>query len=738
MRCSPQLLAKPLPQNSSSSSQECRLHKLLLEQLQILPGMPVLVFSQGACHLCTGWPDTSGTQNFLWAAYDQRVEVARTGYWADNIQGQVVSPGSVAVVPAVAEGCSVLTASSLLLVCSYEGDEALELEEPACTAMIKHAIRGACITQGCTVQVVLGKAKRVSAQVSRATPSPGNNRPPTGGSSTGLPQVWRVTSATTILVERAPPSAPPLCLQPWQAPQASSSSVQAALMELILWPLQAGASSNTVTQLVPRGLLLSGPPGVGKTFAVEQAIKACSSVSGARVKLLKLDGGELMGLGMGDGQDELCRIFKAAHKYSMPPSHCSVIFLDEMDALFSPGDTGRGVLLTQLLTLLDGFSGSSGKGHVIVVGSTNRAHAIDRALRRPGRFDREIAVGAPSVAERLSVLEHQCRRVPVRDKHECLGRVAEAAVGYVGADLAALVREAALEAVRREEVQVGDGDGMVEQGDFETAMEKVGASSLRGQQVSVPSTSWADIGGMEEAKEALKRAVEWPATRKAALNRFHLDPPRGILLHGPPGCSKTTLVRAASCAAASSFVSMSGADVFSPLLGEAEATVRRTFQLARRAAPCTLFFDELDAMVSGGDGGAEKRVQATFLNEMDGVDVKRSDGVVVVGATNRIGMVPAALLRPGRFDQLVAVPLPHQAARQQIFAVHTRRMAMEGGGSVLAELAARSEGLSGAEIQGVCREAAILALREAGLECRAVGNRHLLQALEAARPARLR
>eukprot|EP00903_Cladosiphon_okamuranus_P019554 g17985.t1 len=557
----------------------------------------------------------------------------------------------------------------------------------------------------------------------------------------------------------------------------SKTTPTEALVELMLLPMTAATAPDRELKplefLVPRGVLLTGPPGVGKTFAVRSAVETVRNLSPRQdgptfqVRLTTLNGAEILSLGQWEACRALREAFSAAESWSSEAdetdmgarigadggghargnprrTRCAVIFLDEADALLARRDRdgdkaggGEGArALAQLLTLMDGFRGADGSSHVVVVGATNRPGAIDPALRRPGRLDQELALAPPDARGRAAILRHHLRGVQVAGGVDTIETVAAGCVGYVGADLAALAREAALSAARSlacRRPEEGHGaavttdaaatspKGIVGLEDISLAMEKVGASSLRGHQVTVPNTPWSDIGGVEEAKAKLRQAVEWPVANKAAFDRLGLTPPRGILLFGPPGCSKTTLVRAAATAAGATFVCLSGADVFSPYLGEAEAAVRQAFRIARNAAPAMLFFDEIDAVVCkrGGEGkgsanSAESRVLATFLTEMDGVGSRRGDGVVVVAATNRPEAVDRALLRPGRFDQVVYAPLPDDEARRQIFEVHTRKLSVDGAGVDFAKLAAVSKGLTGAEIEGACREAAMSAIREAG------------------------
>ena len=391
----------------------------------------------------------------------------------------------------------------------------------------------------------------------------------------------------------------------------------------------------------------------------------------------------------------------------------SVLFLDELDVICpvregnAGGTTTR--LVGQLLTLMDGLEG---RGNIVVIGATNRPNTIDPALRRPGRFDREIAVGVPNVDQRHDILRVLASGLPLNADVD-LGSVARACLGFVGADLAALVRDAAWAALRA-------GASVVTQAFLENALAHAQPSILRDSIVKLDRTvRWDDIGGLEEVQKRVRRAVEWPIVHRDAFKRLGLRAPRGVLLYGPPGCSKTTLVKAMAASAGATFLSLSGAAIYSPFVGDAEATVRELFARGRSAAPSVLFFDEIDAIVSrrsfnssdsgsdGGGGGVQERVLSTLLNEMDGIE--SAEGILVVAATNRPDMLDAALLRPGRFDEIIYVPPPDERAREAIFSIHTRKMKCDQVN--LAALAAATEHYSGADIENVCREAAMNALR---------------------------
>ena len=464
--------------------------------------------------------------------------------------------------------------------------------------------------------------------------------------------------------------------------------------------------------LISRSFLFSGPAGVGKTFGVKKAISVANSwvtdsrIDGDSVHLVSIRGSELLAMSNGSNATaarELERQFEAAAKlcqfrkrnsYSEEDDTAKavIIFLDECDALVSSH-----VVAAMLASLLDKMEGVGQQqsncgnwGQIIVVGATNRVDAIPSFLRRPGRMEKEVVFSPPSADERFSLLEVLLGNHDIPP--EKLQSVAEECVGYVAADLSALVRKAAMLGIERrldEDVLSAENGlsdcAMITANDLIAAMKDTPASCLRDASLSAPpKTTWDDIAGdAGGAKTELRIAIEWPRTRKAAYKALCLSPPRGVLLHGPPGCAKTTLARAAAGSAGVSFLSLAPADVYSSsFVGDAEAVVRRAFDLARSAAPCVLFFDEIDAIIGGeGDGShgmdrgnsAEARVLSTFLNEMDGVDGSIDDGVLVLAATNRPATLDAALLRPGRFDKVIYVPSPDKAARAAILTMECNK-----------------------------------------------------------------
>lgn len=541
---------------------------------------------------------------------------------------------------------------------------------------------------------------------------------------------------------------------------AGAGAAVAALRELVLWPLQHGAGlARTCPLALTHGVLLHGPPGVGKTAITRAIVEEAAST--CNVLLRAVDGPSIMTSAVGGSEAKLRHLFSEAttFAYGAPGSvregcedgrdgrpRLAVIFLDEVDVLCRsregalPRSGVQARVIAQLVTLMDDVVTHAAKGwargHLVVIAATNHPHDVDAALRRPGRLDREVRMDPPDAPGRLAILQLYTAGLALEAAEgstlapgppSFLHSLAQRCVGYVGADLAALCREAALAAL----------PGPVTATHFLDAFAAMGVPSmLRGITASVPHCSWDSIGGLEDVKAKLKQVVEWPLRFPEAFRRMHLSAPGGVLLHGPPGCAKTTLVRAAATASRAAFFSLSGADVYSPYVGDAEKAVRAVFQRARASAPAIVFLDEVDAMVGsrgigggagGGGEGISTSVLATLLNEMDGVEW--SAGVLVVGATNRVDMLDPALLRPGRFEVQLHVPLPTPHERCLILQVHCSRMPLAPDLD-LALVADRTEGCSGADLESICREAALVALRE-DVSSSTVTSRHFLAVLDA-------
>ncbi|MEM1583512.1 MAG: CDC48 family AAA ATPase [Nitrososphaerota archaeon] len=484
----------------------------------------------------------------------------------------------------------------------------------------------------------------------------------------------------------------------------------------------------------PKGVILYGPPGTGKTLIA----KAIANETGAH--FISINGPEIMSKFYGESEARLREVFQEAEQNAP-----SIIFIDELDAIAPKrsevtGEVERRVV-SQLLALMDGLKG---RGQVIVIGATNRIEAIDPALRRPGRFDREIRIGVPDRNGRKEILQIHTRRMPLSEDVD-LDEISDITHGFTGADLAALCREAAMNALRRFlpkidlEKEVIPAEILeqlkVTREDFANALRMIQPSALREVILEIPNVKWEDVGNLQSVKQELKEAVEWPLKYPEVFKRLGIRPPRGILLYGPPGTGKTLLAKAVATESEANFISVKGPEVLSKWVGESEKAIREIFRKARETAPCIIFFDELDAIAPRrglhADAGVTDRIVNQLLTEMDGIQTLK--GVVVIGASNRPDILDPALLRPGRFDRVIFVPPPDADGRYQIFQIHTREMPLADDVD-LSKLAAMTEGYTGADIEAVCREAAIIAMRE-NINIEKISMRHFLLALEKIKPS---
>ncbi len=460
----------------------------------------------------------------------------------------------------------------------------------------------------------------------------------------------------------------------------------------------------------PKGVLLFGAPGTGKTLLA----KAVANESDAH--FIDISGPELVSKFVGESEEKLREIFNEA-KEKAP----TIIFMDEIDAMVPKREEATNEverrMVSQLLALLDGIGS---RGQVIVIGATNRPNAIDPALRRPGRFDREIEIGVPDRNARKEILQIHTRNMPLKDVN--LDELASITHGYTGADLTALAREAAMCTLRKILPMIIDKKSIpneilmnlnVTMDDFINAFNSIQPSALREVFVERPNVHWDDVGGLSSVKEQLKEAVEMPVKNPEAFEKMGIRPVKGILLVGAPGTGKTLLAKAVATERESNFISIKGPELLSKYVGESEKATREVFRKARQAAPCIIFIDEIDSIASMRDGSrgdslVTERVVDTLLTELDGLqDMK---GIVVLAATNRPDMIDPALMRPGRFDKIIEIPMPDEQTRLSIFKVHTNRMPM-GKDVSLEELAKESEGYTGAEIENICREAGMRAIR---------------------------
>jgi transitional endoplasmic reticulum ATPase len=462
----------------------------------------------------------------------------------------------------------------------------------------------------------------------------------------------------------------------------------------------------------PKGVLLHGPPGCGKTLLA----RAVANESEAN--FYSINGPEIMSKFYGESEARLREIFQQAQQNAP-----SIIFVDELDAIAPKreevtGEVERRVV-AQLLALMDGLSG---RGNVIVIGATNRPGALDPALRRPGRFDREIEISVPDKRGRHEVLQIHTRGMPLAPDVD-LNKLSAMTHGYTGADLSALGRETAMKALRRYLPQINLEEERippavlekmeVTMDDFNGAFKEVTPTAMREVYIEVSTVHWEDAGGLDEVKQHLKEAVEWPIKQPEIFTRLGIRPPKGILLYGPPGCGKTLLARAVATESEANFISIKGPEVFSKWVGESEKAIREVFRKARMAAPAVVFLDEIDSLtprrgMGMSDSGASERVISQLLTEMDGITSLQD--IVVIAATNRPDMVDSAVLRPGRFDRLIYVPEPDEKSRLQILKIYTKGMPIASDVD-LNPLTTMTKYYTGADIESLCREAAMHALR---------------------------
>ncbi len=503
--------------------------------------------------------------------------------------------------------------------------------------------------------------------------------------------------------------------------------------EMIEIPLKRPELFEKLGIAPPKGVLMHGPPGTGKTLLA----KAVASESDAH--FIAINGPEIMSKYVGGSEENLREFFEEAEANSP-----SIIFIDELDAIAPKREETNGEVerrtVAQLLTLMDGLKS---RGQVVVIGATNRPDSLDPALRRPGRFDREIEIGVPDADERQEVLEIHTRNMPIAEDVD-LKKLANTTHGFVGADLESLCKEAAMRVVRRILPDIKSDEEIPEEvlkkiivtkDDFKSALKEIQPSALREVLIQVPDVKWDDVGGLDDAKQELQEAVEWPLKYPETFQRLGVRPPKGTLLYGVPGTGKTLLAKAVASESEANFISIKGPELLSKWVGESEKGIREVFRKAKQTAPTVIFFDEIDSIAStrsgnDGDSGVTKRVVNQLLTEMDGLE--ELEDVAIIAATNRPDIIDPGLMRPGRFDRHIKVDVPSEEARIAIFEVHTKGMPLAKDVN-LKKLAKSTEGYVGADIEAVCREAAMLTLRNDLKACE-IPNKYFKEAIEKVKP----
>ena len=484
------------------------------------------------------------------------------------------------------------------------------------------------------------------------------------------------------------------------------------IREMVELPMRHPELFDKIGVEAPKGVLLYGPPGTGKTLLA----KAVAGETNAH--FISLSGPEIMGKHYGESEERIREIFTQAEENSP-----SIIFIDEIDSIAPKRDEVSGELekriVSQLLTLMDGMKS---RGKVVVIAATNRPDSIDPALRRPGRFDREVEIGIPDDEGRFDILSIHTRGMPI-DKKVNLKQISKTTHGFVGADLEVLSKEAAMRSLRRILPEINlDEDKIsseilqkieITSDDFREALKEVRPSALREVQVQIPDVSWDDVGGLDELKDELREAVEWPIKHKDAYDYVNVETPKGVLLHGPPGTGKTLIAKALAKMTESNFISIKGPELLSKWVGESEKGVREIFRKARQAAPCIIFLDEVDSLVprrgsGNSDSHVTENIVSQILTEIDGLEELHN--VLIIGATNRLDIVDEALLRPGRFDRIIKVGNPDSKGRKHIFEIHTKKKPLESHVDIK-KLVEVTDGFSGAEIASITNRAALVALK---------------------------